>query len=254
MVEKGIEESGTNEVKNIQDYDKLKRRINTIEKQIKICKKQDEELLKKKIYLEKYKLMSKYVFYQDNNFYFLFSIFGALNGLIMVNYIIHYKSIMPIGIIGIPFLGLFISIIWLLVSGRSLRYHDDRILRAYEIQTLNELKEGKFERKTHLELWDKNEAFFRREYSSGRFSATEVCMLFIYFIIMIWFFMLMFSLFQYFIYSFEVNIYKIFFYISLFLLLIVIPILLFDIDICSKKNKCFMRWNLYGGRRRKYQK
>ena len=170
-----------------KEWDELNKRTTYLEKKLRDLKKRNDDSIKKKIYFEKFSLMSNYVFHQDNNFYFLFSIFSAMNGLILIMFVTNYSELSLIVKYGIPVFGLFICVIWLLVSGRSLRFHNDRIERASEIQRLPELINGRFPEKKRLELWDKKlNVYFRNEYLSGYFSATKVCMVFIYLIIAIW--------------------------------------------------------------------
>lgn len=136
-------------------------------------------------YFEKYKLMVDYVFYQDNQYWLVYSIFIASMGLILSMFAQAYQDISPMMRLGSSFFGLLMCIVWLIICSRSIAYRNDRMSRALKI--LDKTSKGKLKDEC-LELWDKEEKLAKIQGTGifGWSSSTTVSIAFIYVSIVIW--------------------------------------------------------------------
>lgn len=116
---------------------------------------------KRDIYLRKYELMATAILHQDSNYWTVFSIFLAINGLMLALFITEFDKIDDygrIGRIGPPSIALLICLLWGLFSVKITMVRNTRITRAtrilLEIEKISDIEVGSLEGKS-LEVWDR---------------------------------------------------------------------------------------------------
>lgn len=102
-------------------------------------------------YLEKYKLLVQFISYQGIIFWTVFSIFMAANAIMFSEYFKNFELLDDSYKRGIPLFGIFISIFWLLVSGRDITLRQVNIEKAKRLLKL--INNGST---SNLEIWSQN--------------------------------------------------------------------------------------------------